>query len=66
MQVTVVIGEDEKQLDIDEGKTVKDLLQMIEIPVETVVVKRNHSIIIEEEIIEDGDLIEVIKVIYGG
>ncbi|HHT18547.1 MAG: MoaD/ThiS family protein [Euryarchaeota archaeon] len=66
MQVTVVIGEDEKQLDIDEGKTVKDLLQMIEIPVETVVVKKNHSIIIEEEIIEDGDLIEVIKVIYGG
>ena len=65
MQVTVVIGED-KQLDIDEGKTVKDLLQMIEIPVETVVVKKNHSIIIEEEIIEDGDLIEVIKVIYGG
>jgi sulfur carrier protein len=39
---------------------------MIEIPVETVVVKKNHSIIIEEEIIEDGDLIEVIKVIYGG
>jgi sulfur carrier protein len=66
MQVTVVIGEDEKQLDIDEGKTVKDLLQMIEIPVETVVVRKNHSIIIEEEIIEDGDLIEVIKVIYGG
>ena len=66
MQVTVVIGEDEKQLDIDEGKTVKDLLQMIEIPVETVVDKKNHSIIIEEEIIEDGDLIEVIKVIYGG
>lgn len=66
MQITLIIGEDEKQLDIDEGKTVKNLLQMMEIPVETVVVKKNQSIIIEEELIEDGDIIEVIKVIYGG
>ena len=40
MQVTVVIGEDEKQLDIDEGKQLKICFQMIEIPVETVVVKK--------------------------
>lgn len=66
MEVTVIIGEDEKKLDIDEGNTVKSLLQMMEIPVETVVVKKNHSIIIEEEPVEDGDIIEVIKVIYGG
>lgn len=66
MQVTVIIGEDEKQLDIDEGKTVKNVLQMMEIPVETVVVKKNQSIIIEEEPVEEGDIIEVIKVIYGG
>ncbi|HHY00751.1 MAG TPA: MoaD/ThiS family protein [Methanothermobacter sp.] len=66
MQITIIIGEDEKQLEVDEGKTVKNLLQMMEIPVETVVVKKNQSIIIEEELIEDGDIIEVIKVIYGG
>ncbi|HOI40736.1 MAG TPA: MoaD/ThiS family protein [Methanobacterium sp.] len=66
MQVTVIIGEDEKKLDVNEGKTVKNLLQMLEIPVETVVVKKNQSIIIEEEPVEDGDIIEVIKVIYGG
>jgi sulfur carrier protein len=39
---------------------------MMEIPVETVVVKKNQSIIIEEEPVENGDVIEVIKVIYGG
>ncbi|MDD3753879.1 MAG: MoaD/ThiS family protein [Methanobacterium sp.] len=66
MQITLIIGEDEKQVEVDEGKTVKNLLQMMEIPVETVVVKKNQSIIIEEELIEDGDIIEVIKVIYGG
>lgn len=66
MQVTVIIGEDEKKMDVEEGKTVKNLLQMMEIPLETVVVKKNQSIIIEEEPLEDGDIIEVIKVIYGG
>lgn len=66
MEVTIIIGEEEKQLDIEEGKTIKKLLQMMEIPVETVVVKKNQSIIMEEELVEDGDIIEVIKVIYGG
>ncbi len=66
MQVTVIIGEDEKKMDVEEGKTVKNLLQMMEIPLETVVVKKNQLITIEEEPLEDGDIIEVIKVIYGG
>jgi sulfur carrier protein len=66
MEVTVIIGEDEEKVDIEEGKSVKNLLKMMEIPVETVVVKKNQSIIIEEEILADGDIIEVIKVIYGG
>ena len=59
-------GEDEKKMNIEGDKTVKDILQMMEIPTETVVVKKNHSIIIEEEPVENGDVIEVIKVIYGG
>ncbi len=66
MEVTVIVGEDKNKMKVDEGKTVKDLLQILEIPIETVVVKKNQSIIIEEESVEDGDIIEVIKVIYGG
>lgn len=66
MEVTVIVGEDKNKMKVDEGKTVKDLLQIMKIPTETVVVKKNHSIIIEEESVEDGDIIEVIKVIYGG
>ncbi|NYB52999.1 MAG: MoaD/ThiS family protein [Methanobacteriaceae archaeon] len=66
MQVKVIIGEEKKELDIEEGKTIKNLLQMMEVPVETVVVKKNKSLVMEEEIVEDGDIIEVIKVIYGG
>jgi sulfur carrier protein len=38
----------------------------LEIPSETVVVKKNEYIVINEEIVEEGDNIEIIKVIFGG
>ncbi|MEG3224115.1 MAG: thiamine biosynthesis protein ThiS [Methanobacteriales archaeon Met13] len=63
--MTFIMGEEEKNLDI-KGGTIKDLLQDMEIPLETVVVKKNQQIVIEEEFIEDGDIIEIIRVIYGG
>ncbi len=65
MNITFIMGEEEKNLDI-KGGTIKDLLQDMEIPLETVVVKKNQQIVIEEEFIEDGDIIEIIRVIYGG
>jgi sulfur carrier protein len=39
---------------------------MLEIPVEAVVVKKNQCIVIEEEQVEEGDILEIIRVIYGG
>ena len=66
MRIKLVIGDKEESLEITDNKTVKDLLNSVEIASETVVVKKNDSIVIDEEILEDGDLIEVIQVIYGG
>ncbi len=66
MKIKVIIGEKEELLDISENKTVKDLLDIIDIASETVVVKKNDCIVIDEELVGDGDLIEVIQVIYGG
>lgn len=66
MQITVRIGEEEHNKEINEDSTIKDLLQKLQIPSETVVVKRNQFIVIEEEQIKEGDTIEIIKVIYGG
>lgn len=66
MKINVIIGEEKEIKEISEDKTIKDLLKLLEIPSETVVVKKNEFIVIEEEIIEEGDTIEVIKVIYGG
>lgn len=66
MKVNVVIGEENGIKEIPEGKTIIDLLKILEIPSETVVVKKNEFIVVEEEIIQEGDTIEIIKVIYGG
>jgi sulfur carrier protein len=65
MNITFIMGEEEKTMEIN-GGSIKDLLQELEIPLETVVVKKNQQIVIEEESLEDGDTIEVIRVIYGG
>ena len=65
MDITFIMGEEEKKMNV-KGGSIKDLLQAMEIPLETVVVKKNQQIVIEEESLEDGDTIEVIRVIYGG
>jgi sulfur carrier protein len=66
MKIKLIIGEKEELIEISENKTVKNLLDIIDIASEMVVVKKNDYIVIDEELIEDGDLIEVIQVIYGG
>lgn len=66
MKINVKVGNNEDTVTISGEKTIKDLLESMEIAAETVVVKKNDYIVIDEEILEDGDTIEVIQVIYGG
>jgi len=66
MAITVIIGKDKQAVEINENMTIKEVLDTMNISSETVVVKRNNEVVIEEEILEDGDVIEVIRVIYGG
>lgn len=66
MEITVVKGEIEEVIEISSQKTIKDILDIMKIPTETVVVKKNDYIVIDEELVTNGDIIEVIQVIYGG
>ncbi|PKL67301.1 MAG: thiamine biosynthesis protein ThiS [Methanobacteriales archaeon HGW-Methanobacteriales-1] len=66
MKFTLIIGDEKESREFSEEKTIKNVLEDLDFPLETVVVKKNGQIVIEEEIISDGDIIEVIKVIYGG
>lgn len=66
MKFTLIIGDEKESRDFSNETTIKSVLEDMDFPLETVVVKKNGQIVIEEEIIADGDIIEVIKVIYGG
>ena len=65
MQIELKNKKETKTLKIDENTTVEDVLKLEEIPIETVVVKVNGQTVTEDEILNDSDVMEVIKVIYG-
>ena len=46
--------------------TIADLLQKLDYSRETVVVRRNEKIVVEEERLSDGDLIEILPIVTGG
>ncbi len=66
MKFILIIGDEKESREFSDETTIKSVLEEMDFPLETVVVKKNGQIVIEEEIISDGDVIEVIKVIYGG
>lgn len=61
------IGSQEpKEYELPPSARIIDLLEKTEFNTETVVVKRNGKIVVEEEKLEDGDELELIPVVSGG
>lgn len=58
--------------DIDETRqlkenfTISDLLAELGLSSQTVVAKQNGDLTIEESVIDDGDEIHLVQIIYGG
>lgn len=66
MTIKLINKTDEKEIEFEKNLKIEDILKKEEIPIESVVVKLNKETVTEDEIVNDGDEIEVIKVIYGG
>lgn len=66
MKITVIFGEKRENREIRENMTIKEVLDAMDISSETVVVKRNNEIVMDEGSLGNGDVIEIIRVIYGG
>lgn len=56
---------DEKR-DLKENYKVQDLLDDLGLSAQTTVAKQNGELTIEESVIEDGDEINLVQIIYGG
>lgn len=50
----------------NENYTIKDLLDELELSAQTIVSKQNGELVIEDTVIEDGDEIQLVQIIYGG
>lgn len=56
---------DEKR-DLKDNYTVQNLLDDLGLSAQTMVVKQNGELTVEESVIEDGDEIQLVQIIYGG
>jgi len=57
--------EEEREIP-NEKYTIKDLLNEMELSPQTIVSKQNGELVIEDTVIEDGDEIQLVQIIYGG
>ncbi|MBQ6511914.1 MoaD/ThiS family protein [Methanobrevibacter sp.] len=56
---------DEKR-DLKENFTIQDLLDELGLSAQTIVAKQNGELAVEESMINDGDEVKLIQIIYGG
>ena len=59
-------GKVEEKSSEKDGLKVQDVLDEMELSSETILSKINGEIVIEDSVIEDGDEVEFIQIIYGG
>lgn len=57
--------EEEREIP-NENYKIKDLLDELELSAQTMVSKQNGELVIEDTVIEDGDEIQLVQIIYGG
>lgn len=50
----------------NEDYTINDLLNDLNLSAQTIVSKQNGELVIEDTVIEDGDEIQLVQIIYGG
>ena len=50
----------------DDNITIRDVLNELGLSAQTIVAKQNGELTIEDSIINDGDEVKLIQIIYGG
>ena len=64
MAVTLILRDQEYE--VRPGMTLRDALRKLEILSESVLATRDGEMIVDEEILRDGEVIKLIAVISGG
>jgi len=66
LHIHVIRGKTRTEVEIDSEAMISDLLEQIGVNRETVLIRLNQDLAVEEERLEDGDVVEIITAISGG
>jgi len=61
-----IIPQKARNIELQARAKITDLLKLLNLNPEVVAVRRNGKIVVEEERLADGDLVEIIPVVTGG
>ena len=66
MNFTLKFKDIDENRDLRENYTINDLLDELNLSSQTIVAKQNGELTLEESVINDGDEINLVQIIYGG
>ena len=66
MDFTLKLKDIDEKRELKENYLIRDLLNDLELSAQTIVAKQNGELTIEDSVIEDGDEIQLVQIIYGG
>lgn len=66
MDFTLKFKDIDEKRELKENYLIRDLLNDLELSAQTIVAKQNGELTIEDSVIEDGDEIQLVQIIYGG
>lgn len=66
MKFKLKFEEINEERELEENYKIKDLLEDLNLSSQSTVLKQNGNITIEDSVINDGDEINIIKIIFGG
>ena len=66
MKFNLKFNDIDEERNLNENYSIKNLFDDLSVSSQTIVAKQNGEIAIEESVINDGDTIQLIQIIYGG
>lgn len=66
MSFTLIFENKKEDKELTEEICVQDVLNDLDVSIESTVVKKNGEIVEEEAIIKEGDEPQIIQIVYGG
>ncbi|MBE6491703.1 MAG: MoaD/ThiS family protein [Methanobrevibacter sp.] len=66
MKFNLKFNDIDEERNLDDNYSIKNLFDDLSVSSQTIVAKQNGEITVEESVINDGDTIQLIQIIYGG